>query len=1006
MRDGWIRRLVAAHLLSCLGEWAVTLGLLVHAYRWGGSAAVGIFSLTVLVAPMVCTPVVGRALASLRPHTVRVGGLAVQAVAYAGAAGVAALDAPTPAVAPLAVLGLAGTAAIHPTGAALLPRIARSTDDLISGQVWVGHCDSASAVLGSLTAGLLDAAGGPTAVFAATAGAATVGALATVWRPAPLALAARSPHLRDRRRVIRSALVELRARPATRGVLAISCARNLIVGAFDVLLVVVALDVLGTGDGGPGFLSALVGAGALCSTVLVGAAVRRSRLRGALMLAVGVAAMGAVALGIRTDTAIVFVVLPVMGVCMAAMDALSRTLLQRSSDPRRLGSMFAALGFVAGAGQVAGSLAAQATLAIGGPRVALAALGALLALLAAASVRSLRRADADAELPALEMSLLAGMPLFSLLPGAELEQVARVAERVDVAPGDAVAIEGIAGEDCVVIADGEFDVSRHGDRLGSLARGDAVGELALLTSIPRSATVTATSPGSVLRIGREPFLVAITGYDAGSAAASAAVPDMSTARERFRDVVAAHEHDPELGAAGRAETWLGLGAAGRYLGDPSFRDALVRSASLADADDERLVAHAAAITAWPGSFYFVAENPDVEMIELCENVLARLDADDPLRPRVLATLAAHATFAYDVDRRAGLIREALALAELQDDPGLLGAVLNAEFICLWEPATMERRAEVAASLAEIGARIGDAELAFIGRFFEAYCTAERGELDEARRLLAGLDDAILATRHEYFEFLRDRLLLSIDIVQCRPGVQDRIDALAARHAGTYADTDGTWAIQVGALAYQAGELGGMTSTIAAMVEGPHSRTWRAALALANLRAGDREAARRTLAELGEVPKNYFWITVAQVQAEVAAELGLVEQCRVLFDELSPFRERVGITASGSLCFGLVSRSLGELALALGRHEEAVALLAEAVAAADDRTMPFEAVVAGRLLARAHLAAGDPTTALTSAEAARAIARKYGFRGEADLLDRLAPQLPSNGRPVEVDGQTA
>lgn len=987
MRDACLRRLVFAHLFSAIGEWAVTVGLLVHAFRWGGAPAVGVFSIGVLLSPLVSTPLVGAAMARRRPHLVRVGALAVQGLAYGGAATMAVVGAPTPAVAPFVVVGLAATTAIHPTGAALLPRIARSADDLVSAYVWVGHCDSASALVGSLAAGVIVGAGGPEAVFAVAAAGAVAALGATLWRPAPLTRSAAATGTGASRGVIRRALVELRERPWSRGVLAISCARNLVVGAFDVLLVVVALDVLGLGDGGPGYLSALVGAGALGSTVLVATAVRRSQLRGALMSAVVAASVLAVGVGLWTEAGVVYVVLPLMGVCMAAMEALIRTLLQRSSDPRRLGSMFAALGFVAGLGQLAGSAMAQVGLAVGGPSTALVVLGGVLVALAALSVSSLRRADAHTEIPSIEMALLAGVPVFSSLPAAGLEQVARVADPVVVAPGASLMVEGDPGSECFVVASGEFEVTMSGHRRRVLSRGDAVGELALLTDAPRTSTVTALGAGSVLRIDRDSFLLALTGYDVGAAAD---VPDYAIARERYRDVVAAHDRDPQLLGVDRAESWLGLGAAGRLLGDASFRDAIRRGVSLAaDGSNDALLAHAAAMTTWPGSFFFVAENPDVEMIDLCEQTLRRLGPEDPMRVRVLATLASHATFAYDRDHLARLIAEAAHLAARHHDPALVGSVLNAEYICLWEPSTCERRQEIAASLTEIGVRTGDATLEFLGGFFAAFGAAECARLDEAREQLVALRASYPRTRIEYFEFICERLLLSIDIARGEPGVMERVDALAERHGPTYADTDGTWALQIGGLAHQAGTLGGMRSTIESMIEGPHSRTWRAALALSQLVDGDREAATSTLAEQGDVPKNYFWVTVTQVQAEVVAALGQTDRCQFLFDELAPYRGRVGITASGSLVLGLVSRSLGELAIALGRADDAVDLLTEAVADADRNRMPFEAVVSRRLLAAAYVARGDHAASTRIVAEAEETARERGFARELALLGAVS-----------------
>ena len=294
-----------------------------------------------------------------------------------------------------------------------------------------------------------------------------------------------------------------------------------------------------------GISSALVGAGALCSTFVVTVVVRRARLQGALMVAIALAATLAIVLGVWTETPVVVVALPILGLAMASMDALSRTLLQRSSDPRQLGPLFVALGFVAGLGQLAGSLVAQAAMALGGPRAALISLGGLLVVLATVSVRSLRRADAHTEVPVTEMTLLAGLPVFSSLPTVGLEQVARLAVHERVEPGTPIMVQGEPGLDCVVIVDGTFEVTAKGARRRLASRGDALGELALLTNIPRPTSVTALTTGEVLRIHRDPFLVALTGYDVG---ASVEDPDNATTLERYRDMIAAHDRHPDAGS--------------------------------------------------------------------------------------------------------------------------------------------------------------------------------------------------------------------------------------------------------------------------------------------------------------------------------------------------------------------------------------------------------------------------------------------------------------------------
>jgi hypothetical protein len=89
-----------------------------------------------------------------------------------------------------------------------------------------------------------------------------------------------------------------------------------------------------------------------------------------------------VLLATTTSAPVVYAALPSVGVCVGVMEALSRTLLQRSSDPRHLGSLVAALGFTAGIGQLIGAVLAQICVAIGGLRTALAVLATTVPVLA------------------------------------------------------------------------------------------------------------------------------------------------------------------------------------------------------------------------------------------------------------------------------------------------------------------------------------------------------------------------------------------------------------------------------------------------------------------------------------------------------------------------------------------------------------------------------------------------------------------------------------------------
>jgi len=529
-----MHRFVLAHLLAVVGEWAVTVGILVHAYRWGGSSAVGLVSLAVLAPPLVCAPLAAHLTARHRAHYVRIGGFVVQATAFAGAALMAGLDLPTPIVAAFVVVGLGALNVLRPTGAVLLPAIARSTKELVSGNLRISYCDSSSALVGPLAAAGLSGVGGPTAVLGACAVGSFVAGAATAWRASPLGLTRSLSVTAPPRQVMRIALKELGERRWAVGVLGVSAARNLVVGAFDVLLVVVALEALDLGERGPGLLTALVGAGAVLSMLVVTLVVRRAQLRRALVIGLVATATICIGLGSFTNRTVVFLALPLAGICLSFMENLSRMLLQRSTDPRRLGPVFACLGLVGGVAQLVGSAVAQILLAVGDLRLALMGLGAVLVVIALSTTRSLRDADSHADVPVVEMALLSNLPMFAPLPAATLEMVARSAERVGVARGTEIIRQGDTGDVFYAVADGDFDILMNDVYLRTAPRGDFFGEVALISNVARTATVRARSDGELLAIHRDPFLVAITGHEVSHAAAVAYVVGLELEDKRRR----------------------------------------------------------------------------------------------------------------------------------------------------------------------------------------------------------------------------------------------------------------------------------------------------------------------------------------------------------------------------------------------------------------------------------------------------------------------------------------
>jgi CRP-like cAMP-binding protein len=104
-----------------------------------------------------------------------------------------------------------------------------------------------------------------------------------------------------------------------------------------------------------------------------------------------------------------------------------------------------------------------------------------------------------------KVELIRKVPLFSHLSRKQLAQVAKVADEIDLREGKEMTREGTPGREFFVILEGSADVRKRGRKINSLKPGDFFGEIALVTSVPRTATVAATSPVRALVVTDREF---------------------------------------------------------------------------------------------------------------------------------------------------------------------------------------------------------------------------------------------------------------------------------------------------------------------------------------------------------------------------------------------------------------------------------------------------------------------------------------------------------------------
>jgi CRP/FNR family transcriptional regulator, cyclic AMP receptor protein len=104
-----------------------------------------------------------------------------------------------------------------------------------------------------------------------------------------------------------------------------------------------------------------------------------------------------------------------------------------------------------------------------------------------------------------KLDRLGKVRLFSACTKKELAQIGKAADEISVAAGKALVTEGESGHEFFMILDGDAKVSRGGKDVATLGAGDYFGELAILDRSPRNATVTSTTPMTLLVLGQREF---------------------------------------------------------------------------------------------------------------------------------------------------------------------------------------------------------------------------------------------------------------------------------------------------------------------------------------------------------------------------------------------------------------------------------------------------------------------------------------------------------------------
>ncbi len=453
----------------------------------------------------------------------------------------------------------------------------------------------------------------------------------------------------------------------------------------------------------------------------------------------------------------------------------------------------------------------------------------------------------------------------------------------------------------------------------------------------------------------------------------------------------------------RCKLLLALADAQRSAGESlRSRETALQAATLArrlDLADQ--LAHAATTVAWSS---MEIRPYDEQVIQLLEEALERIGTADSIpRVQLLSALVRALDYSGEIERRALLGQEAVAVARRIGDPDTLVDALESRMKSAVRADVLESTLTDAEEIIHLADRTGDGYMAILGHWWRIDVMLALGNVAEVDRSLE-IAVSIAEERDEprrrwearSYQTMRAMLAGRFDEAEQLANVALEIGARAAPRPSRT-----TWVVQMLLIRLEQGRAAELESDLRERIltygDYPY---YRALLTLLLLDAGQDDEARKVYDRLianrfADIPRDLIWLTTLSLLARLAHTFNDVETAGLLYDLLRPWPGRGVSPDAIEFCLGSSSHYIALLAATVGDHDGAKQSFAEAIAMHE--RMDAQPWLAHSLFACAswlHDSDGLPDEARALATRARQIASALGMtRLEQQSMGLLVAMRP-------------